>query len=226
MKKRWYFIPTFLFIICFLSAIIIRPSFQHDESKIYDYDFETVNSLNTVSQEFQTKDTQKIAQRLIEESDLIIKGVYDGNRIITGQGFYTPVKVTQVLKGDKKQEGQMINLLEEETIFTFTKYINTGGLAYIPIQKNQEYLLLLKKAKFDSNRQLTSFERSQYYPITQTAAGAYRISGNKQTKVFNWDKKRECLNSLTGYDLPVQDSKELDFYYNIKDNVFQSLHVS
>jgi hypothetical protein len=226
MKKRWYFIPAFLFIICFLSAMIIRPSFQHDESEINNYGFETVNSLSTVSQEFQTKDAQKIAQRLTAGSDLIVKGVYDGNRIITAKGFYTPVKITQVLKGNRTQVGQRINLLEEEEIFTYTKYINTCGRAYIPMQQGQEYLLLLKKVEFDSKRQLTSFEKSQYYPITQTAVGAYRISERKQMRVFDWDKKHESLNSLAGYDLPVQDSKELDFYYNIKDSVFQLLHVS
>ncbi len=226
MKKRWYCIPAALTLVCLILAVTIRSSYQNAGEDIYNYGFETENTFAAVFQEFSVSDVNQIPGKLIENSDLIVKVKYSGNRLVTGEGFYSPVNVEKVYKGNSNFNGKQLYILEDMSTFTYTRYVNTVSKAYLPLQRNNEYVLLLKKVQFDSGRTLNDFESSQYYPITQTAAGAYRLSSQKQTKVFSWDKKPESMNSLIGYDVPVEEKKQLDIYYELKNQVFGLLDIS
>lgn len=227
MKKRWYLVPTVIFIVCLIFARVVRTSYRDaGKADIYNYKFETGNTFNQTYQTLHTNDLNLIPQKLIDGSDIIVKGTYFGDRKVTWHGFYTPVKISKVYKGNSSYLGKQIYVLEDESAFTYTRYINTGSSAYLPLQKGDSYILLLKKVQFDASRKLDKFEESQYYPITHTAAGAYRLSNKKQTKVFCWNKKPESLNSLKGYDLPVEEKKQLDIYYQLKTSVFKKIGIA
>ncbi|WP_444643178.1 hypothetical protein ACRQU7_01420 [Caproiciproducens sp. R1] len=225
MKKRWYCIPAVLALVCLVLAGVVRVSYQNAGESIYNYGFETGNTFDVVFQEFSVTDVNQMPDKLIENSDIIIRAKYSGNRFVTGEGFYSPVTVEEVYKGDSEFNGKQLYILEAVDTYTYTRYVNTISKAYLPLQKNSEYVLLLKKVQFDPERKLTDFENSQYYPITQTAAGAYRLSNQKQTKVFSWAKNPESMNSLAGYDIPVEDKKQLDIYYQLKSGVLGELGI-
>ncbi len=220
--KKLYFIPLLSIFACIVMGIVVRNSYTNDSQKIYNFEYGSCGAWDSVYQQcgkFTSKD-------LIDKSDLIVKAKFNGERLITGNGFYSTVHISKIFKGDNDIKKDII-ITEPVKIIVSTKFINPSYIPMcIPLQKDYEYIFLLKKIDFNEKRQLNDFQKNQYYPITSSPAGYYRLGGQVQTKLFNFSKDKFKLNELNGFDIYANKKEQLDIYYKYKGEVFKELGIN
>lgn len=220
MKLKFYAIPAAIVAVCLVFAVIVRFSYTDGGAKVYDYAYTSDGVLSDMLKGNKITAPDDI----ISQAELIAEAKYTGNRKITGSAFYSQVNVTRVFKGDKTLVGKEICVIEPVSTFTKTKFVNGAGRFLIPLQKGENYLLLLKHKKFDPRRTLDDFQQSQYYPVTQGAFGCYRLFAKNQTELMD-SNKTYTINSLKGFDIFTGDRKTLNTYYKYKSRIFQCLGI-
>lgn len=224
MKKRWYFIPVALLCVCVVLAFAVRTTYTDTSAQSGQFDYMCSTTLQPALDTLKVKKASDMPEKLIQGADLIVQVKFDGDRIFSSNAFFSTVKITRVYKGLQSFQGTDLRIVEAVNYTSFAKSLTVGNSFYIPLQKGDEYLLLLKKVPFQSSRKLTDFQKNQYYPYTQSAFGAFRMAQEKQTKLFSENDKL-TLDTLQGYDVPAGDKKSLDAYYQVKEKVMQLLKI-
>jgi hypothetical protein len=229
--KRWlYLIPLFLIIVCFGISIKTRASYQSGlQERILNYDYQANDKLEDVFNKSNINISAfHSSADLIQQADLIVKCRFSGNRQVTDEAFYTSIFVTDVYKGDKERKGKTLTVIE--TVYIIENYHITPNLFsisnhrfYIPLQNGNDYLLLLKKLPLNEARKPNEFLDSQYYPVSQSAFGVYRMSNIKQTKLVDPEKNHTPFNKLSEFDLFATNQKQLDTYYQYKQQIFKTI---
>lgn len=221
--KKWYWITLSFILICFLTGFITRLSYRDDiQERILTYNYQSNDELDNVfnSQNIQSSDD------IIKQADLIVKCHFSGTRQITDEAFYTPVKVTEVYKGNQELNGRILTVVEAVDIIenydikpNFFLISNKGF--YIPLQANNDYYLFLKKISLNKARKSDEFWDTQYYPVSESAFGVYRVSNTKQIKLFDPQKEHTSFNKLSKFDIYATKQEQLDVYYQYKEQVFE-----
>ncbi|WOC33375.1 MULTISPECIES: hypothetical protein [Caproicibacterium] len=224
MKKKWYLIPAALLLVCVVLAFAVRTTYTDTTAQSGQFAYSCSTSLQPVLDSLKVQKVSDIPENLVQNADAIVRAKFDGDRTFSTNAFFSTVKVTQVYKGSQSLKGTDLRIVEAVDYFSFVKTLNAGDSFYIPLQKGDDYLLILKKVPFQSSRKLTDFQKNQYYPYTQSAFGAFRMAQDKQTKLFGKNDKR-TLDTLQGYDVPASDQKSLDAYYQVKEKVMQLLKI-
>lgn len=227
MKKRYLIISLALIAVCFSAAIITRASYRNDLlERIQNYSYFSNDKLQNVS------DKEKIhsPDDLIRQSDVIVKCRFSGNRRITDEAFYTPVSISDIYKGNTGLKGKTITIVETvETVenekITPKCHLLLSESFYIPLQKKNDYILLLKKLPLNPAEKADAFLDSQYYPVAQSAFGVYRISDMKQTKLIDVEKENIPFHQLSKFDLFATKQNELDTYYRYKQQIFEKIGI-
>ncbi|MCH3972233.1 MAG: hypothetical protein LKE53_05635 [Oscillospiraceae bacterium] len=181
MKIKLYLIPLSILLVAVITAGIVRVSYTDVISKEYQtYQFSSslYDSIETIFKKNKIKDEED----LINQSDLIIKGKFTGERKITTHAFYSTVTAEDVYKGDKSFKGHNIIYTESIEVFNNTKFLNSLSFMCLPLQKGREYILLLKKYPFNKARKLDDIQKKQYYLITNSALGYFPLNNAKQTE--------------------------------------------
>lgn len=221
MKLKFYAIPVAIVAACLVFAVIVRFSYTDVGTKVYDYSYTSGGVLSDMLKESKINAPEDV----INQAELIAEVKYTGNRKITGSAFYSQITVTRVYKGDKTLAGKEICIIEPVSTFTKTKYVNGADRFLIPLQKGENYLLLLKHKQFDPRRKLDDFQKSQYYPVTQGAFGCYPLSSQYQTEIID-NNKTYTINSLKGFDIFTSDRKTRDIYNQYKAQIFKHFSIS
>ena len=224
MKKKWYLIPAALLLVCVVLAFAVRTTYTDTTAQSGQFAYSCSTSLQPVLDSLKVQKVSDIPENLVQNADAIVRAKFDGDRTFSTNAFFSTVKVTQVYKGSQSLKGTDLRIVEAVDYFSFVKTLNAGDSFYIPLQKGDDYLLILKKVPFQSSRKLTDFQKNQYYPYTQSAFGAFRMAQEKQTKLFSENDKL-TLDTLQGYDVPASDQKSLDAYYQVKEKVMQLLKI-
>lgn len=224
MKKRWYFIPVALLLVCVVLAFAVRTTYTDTSAQCGQFDYGCSTTLQPALDTLKVKKASDMPEKLIQGADLIVQAKFDGDRIFSSNAFFSTVKITRIYKGSQSFQGTELRIVETVDYTSFMKFLSAGNGFYIPLQKGDEYLLILKKVPFQSARKLTAFQKNQYYSYTQSAFGAFRMAKEKQTKIFKEDEKL-TLNMLKGYDIPAVDQNTLATYYQVKEKVMQLLKI-
>lgn len=220
MKLKFYSIPAAIIAVCLIFAAVVRFSYTDAGDKIYDYDFVSGGDLAALFKDNQISSPSD----LVKQADIIVKAKCTGERKVTASAFYTTVKVSKVYVGDRTINGTNLCIIEPMAVFADRKFINASKPFLIPLQPGQEYLLLLKHMQFDPQRKLNNFQESQYYPVTESAFGYYRISNKNQKEPMN-ENKTYTINSLKDFDIFTSIQKDLDTYNEYKAQIFSRFGV-
>jgi hypothetical protein len=213
MKEKMYFIPLGLVIFCIIVATVVRFSYTNCGNEIYTYTFAaTIPSTNKIL----SKNNITTVDDLINQSDIIVKCKYSGYRQITSDAFYSEVLISDVYKGDKSLIGKNINIIENVYTFPENRYLNSID-GYIPLQVNVEYLLILKHAQFDKLRHLSDFENKEYYVLTNSPFGSYRVT-QTQSGLVN-SNINMTLKTIKDLDIVTNDKKVLDIYNSYRNGI-------
>lgn len=218
MKLKMYLIPLSFVLACMIFAGITRLTHTDIGNGVYDYPYVADAKLAEVFTENKISSSKDI----IKQADIIVKAKYSGDRVITSDAFYSKITVSHVYQGDKSIENTDIYIIEMAATFQDTKFVNASTTFLIPLQVGDEYILLLRHKKFDSDRNLNEFQRVQYYPVTGGAFGCYRISDKQQTEIMSV-RKKYTLNSLKGMDIFTTDQGVLDTYLQYKKEIFKTI---
>lgn len=228
MKLKWHLIPLAILLVAVITAGVVRGSYTDVISKEYQtYQFSS--SLNDSIETIFKKNKIKDEEDLINQSDLIIKGKFTGERKITTQAFYSTVTAEDVYKGDKSFKGQNIIYTETIAVFKETKFLNGSSGMCLPLQKDREYILLLKKFPFNKARKLDSIQKKVYYLITNTSVGCFPLGNAKQTRFFKYEdelSQKTTLGTMKGLDIYASSKSQLDEYYEVKSKVFPLFKIS
>lgn len=223
MKKRYYLIPVGLVAVLLIFAVIVRLGFTDSQNTIGSYPIYCINDnfCNDV------KDADKEAKSQLEKSELVIQGHFTGKRTVTHSAFYSTVKVDKVLKGDESLVGQEICFINLVSILDKDKYVQTSTI--LPLYKNNTYIMMLNKMKFNPKRHIKDWQKNQYYAVNDSAESVLRLSTQKQTVIFgNGDltkgQAKYTVDSAKMLEMPAKDKKQLDLYYNIKTSILQRLN--
>ena len=221
MKAGWYCIPLAAILACGALALGVRftantqssGNLQSCELSLTG-SFDATNSLQG--------DGPSSAEQLAQQSSLIIRAHFEGERIVTGTGLYSMVTVEEVYKGEKALKGQTLCIVEELKVFP--GFINLMERMNLPMQENNDYLLFLNPVEFDKRRNLTELQKREYCPVTRSSLSVFRITAQKQTKLFVEDDK-VTLEQMRGLDLPATKQSDLDKYYSFRDKLFEMYQI-
>lgn len=230
MKKRWYGIPAVLVVFLLIFAVVIRMGYTDSEGTIGNYYF------NAVNEQFgeDIKDAGQRAESLLSEAELVVRVHPTGERTVASREFYTTIQVDQVYKGDVNLRGKSLYFINELAVQdTVDTPVIVSMNCALPMQKDAPYILLLKKMRFHPQRKVQDWQKNQYYAVTNSVESIFRISNQKQTKVFPDFENQESgkllytLDDMKTYDCPAKDEKQLKLFYALRDSVFQKigLHV-
>ena len=228
MKLKWHLVPLAILLVAVITAGVVRSSYTDVISKEYQtYQFSSslYDSIKAIFKKNKIKDEED----LINQSDLIIKGKFTGERKITEQVFYSTVTAEDVYKGDESLKGQEIIYTESISTFKERKFLNSASYMCLPLQKDREYILLLKKYPFNKARKLDDIQKKQYYLITNTSVGCLPLDNPKQTKFFKYEdelSQKTTLDTMKGLDIYASSKSQLDEYYNLKNKVLSLLKIS
>lgn len=226
MKKIFYLIPLFIIISALITAVVVRGSYVDSGNKIYDYVYSAPQTVDE-KDDLLSDNNYSSYSDIIKNADVIIKCEVQTDRIITDKAFITPVKVLTVYKGNSQLVNQKLQIIENVTIqyFSSNKKWITSYYGYIPLHSNQQYILCLNKKKWNSNKMISSFENSQYYITTASAFGVFRTSNDKQTKLIDYTKYDETINTLKKIDVFTDSKNILYQYYQLKNELFKKYDI-
>ena len=222
MKKKWYLLPLFCVIACFIFAAIVRVSYPKNllnRAQTYTYN---ANAEDTTS--FLEGKGFRTGADLVSGSDIIVQGKWSGERKATNDALYTPVNVEKVNKGSASLVGKTILVVQQMNVIENNEqafYYDAAQNAMIPLQKDVKYLLLLKHVPSDASKTVDSM---QYYPVSESAFGIYRLSNKKQPRILKSTEEIIHFNELQNFDLYTSKQAQLDKYYTYKADVFAATH--
>jgi hypothetical protein len=226
MKRRWYIIPIAILLVCVVCAFAVRTTYTDTTGDLSDFQYSAGADLTQALDTLGEKDAAKVPQKLADGADLIVQAKFGGDRSVTPNAAFAAVQITQVYKGSANMCGKQIYVLEDMVVHPEPEFHNimTAG-CYIPLQMDDTYLLYLKRVQFQPARKQTEFQKSQYYPYTQSALGAFRITNTKQTKLFSSTGHYQ-LKDYSGCDLPAGKLETIDFYNKVRAQVFAQWKIS
>lgn len=207
MKLKFYVIPAAVAAACLVFAAVVRFSYSDAGAKIYDYNYAAGGELTDVLK----KNGVAAPEDVINQADLIVEAKYSGNRKVTKNAFFSEVDVGHVYKGDGTLAGKEICVIESMWTFTKTHFLNAGGTFSIPLRTGESTLLLLKHKQFDPERKLDAFQKSQYYPVTKSVFGCYRLSPGGRTELVD-ENKAYTVHSLKDFNIFTGDPQTLETY--------------
>lgn len=224
MKRRWYFLPLAILLVCVVAAFAVRGTYTDISGDIdsctYAASYDFTKAVETLGE----SDFSKVPQALYDGTDIVVEGTCTG-RSITPNAWFESFSVEKVHKGDASLSGQTLQILEELTLFVNVKNINTMMSAYLPLQEGERYLLLLKKVEFLPERHLTAFQESQYYPYTESALAALHITPERQEKTFDISARWK-LGDFAGCDVPAGNATVLEQYEGVRSALFSMCGVT
>lgn len=183
MNKKFYLIPLFFVVAVFAAALIVRASYTNNAADFYNYPYSSVYFANESKQNLLKDYGYKSFSDIIDKSELIVKCKMQPGRIITVGEFYTPVKVLDVYKGNKKLRGRQLQIIEYITKQVMYNELN-ADYGYVPLYAGNDYILCLTKRKWSRDKILSGYENSEYYVTTLSAFGMFRTVNKKQTRLF------------------------------------------
>lgn len=227
MNKKFYLIPLIIIISAFITAVVVHGSYVNSGNIIYNYIYSAPQTDDS-KDDLLAENNYSSYSDILNDSDAIIKCEVLDDRIITDKAFITPVKVLNVYKGNSELTNKTIQILEDVSIQTFSsdKIMITSFHGYIPLNSKKQYILCINKKKWNSNKNVSSFENSQYYINTASAFGMFQISNNKQTKLIDYTKYSETINSLKNIDVFTDSQNFLDLYYKLKNELFKKYEIT
>lgn len=222
MKRKYYLIPLFFVVSCFVVAGIVRFSYRNNlMNQIQNYTYMAGNDSLNFLDDYGFKSSKDI----MDGSDLIIQGICSGKQQVTDDALYTQIKIEKVYKGDSSFLGRTITVVQEMTVIQNDQaatYINAGLNCMIPIQEKSEYLLLLKHIPQDSAKKV---DLQQYYITTRSAFGMYKYSSQRQNNVVDAENHPLKMNELRDIDIYAITKQQLDRYYEYKAKIFQEFKL-
>lgn len=226
MKRRWYIIPIAILLVCVVCAFAVRTTYTDTTGDLSGFQYSAGADLTQALDTLGEKDAAKVPQKLADGADLIVRAKFSGDRSVTPNAAFAAVQVEQVYKGDASIQGKQIRILEDMVVHPEPEFHNIMAAdCYIPLQTGDTYLLYLKRVQFQPSRKQTEFQKSQYYPYTQSALGAFRITDTKQTKLFSATGQYK-LEDFSGCDLPAEKQETIDFYNQVRAQVFAQWKIS
>lgn len=222
MKRKYYLIPLFFVVACFVVAGIVRFSYTNNLiNQIQNCTYMSGNDSLSFLDNYGFKSSKDI----INGSDLVVQGVCSGKQQVTDDALYTPMKIEKVYKGDSSFLGRTITAVQEMAVVQNAQAatnLNLGLNCMVPIQEKTEYLLLLKHLPQDSAKKVDS---QQYYITTRSAFGMYKYSGQRQNNVVNAENNPLKFNELQDIDIYAITKQQLDLYYQYKAEIFQEFKL-
>lgn len=226
MNKKFYLIPLIIVIAVFMTAEVVRNSYIDSGDKIYDYIYSAPQT-DDAKDDFLKENNFSSYSDILKAADIIVKCKVQPGRVITDKAFFTPIKVLTVYSGNKNLSGQQIQVIENVSISAFSsnkKWV-TSFNGYIPLQKNEEYVICLTKKKWNPVKKLSDYENSQYYVTTNSAFGMFRISNNKQTRMLDYTLYNATINNTKGIDVFTNSKNSLNQYYKLKEDLFKKFYI-
>lgn len=238
MKARWYAVPFVGILVCMVASLIVRGSYFDVTDSVGGIAF-SLRGMGSFQQndEWRQKMNQPIydVDYAIVQAKLVVCAQFSGDRFVYQNGFYSHVTVKEVYRGDEKWLGEQICVMERMEISIpspqYTTYIPSicplEG-PYLPLQKGDNYILLLAPYPYHEARVLTQEEQRRFYPVTCNAMSVFRLSAKRQTRVFEeYDNTVSSppLSTFDGVDLCAATQEDLIRYYDAKDKVCQTFDI-
>lgn len=216
-KKYLVLIPIFLGIII---ALFVRSSFDPIPPNIDNFEYIGGDSFPQYLEQ-----PLPSPEEILSSSELIVSGIFTGNRHITKDALYSEIIVTHTYKGTGASVNETLYVIESIYTFSKEKSLNPLGGLKIPLKKDSEYVFFLAKRSFNENRVLNDMENKMYYPITESSLGYYLLTDKIQTKLIV-PNQPHTLNELNDMEVFVFFDNKLSLYLKYKSYLFSSLKIA
>lgn len=208
-----------LFVSYITRASIIENTYERvsENSKRYNY-----SKFTTTNYNFNKEFTNKIN----EESHLIVKGEYTGNRKILYSCVVSEIKLEEVLKGNTSEK--FIYVYEPISFYMYTNREEYEGSAtsfdgYGLMNEGKKMLLFLKENKPLESIKLDYFDNKVVYKLMTNIGSKIPIEDeDNKVSIVNLDKSEpENFSNLIEYEYIFQNQDILKGYMDIREELLK-----
>lgn len=153
----------------------------------------------------------------LSQVDFVAKVKFTGERENRYYSALSTVAVIKVYRGDEKYEGNKIKIYEQFAFDNNRCILYTG---FLPMQKNEEYYVFLKKRDYIETYQKTL--ASDEFSIYCRNFGCFRTQ-NKPLPIINKDK--ENLKDVREYDFLYHSTEDFNQCMDMKNMVMQYFDI-
>ena len=241
MKLRyWVIIWSAIAAACFAAVIITKTSYTSlsPQSKevtksMYGYWLDLLPVNNT---DYST---------LAKNAELVVKGRFDGKRILANEACLSEVKISKVFKGDDSFSGKSFEIYEPIHVQRdkntgnpgyndyqkMVKHFNWQGKkwivmsnssgndcfsGYTPMNSECEYLLFLKRQESFSDK------KSGYFAQIESPYSKIMIT-NSDASAYKKPEEYISFDEASKYEILLNHDKKIKKYFDSKINILKSL---
>ncbi len=200
-------------LIALVTAIIVRTSII-DISDVKAADLEKFRVMNGGS----IREINLSLSDLINDSDVIVRGLALNERMYLHEATLTAFKVNTVYKGSQDIVGTNIYIFEPSSFNFEYKFFRVYD-GYSLMKDGNEYILFLKKWRYTEYLDYNPYYKNKdiYILAHNSGIDKYNVNANSFSEIMSKDKK--YYGQISQYDFYVYDKNEMDKYIKIKNEV-------
>ncbi|MDR0499997.1 MAG: hypothetical protein LBG97_01945 [Coriobacteriales bacterium] len=252
----WYCVWVALLCVCVVFGVLTRCSYSDaalDYKNLLDmrYQYMAVQNLNVQENtDFNSPlDLNADVTDIIEQSPIIVKCEFDGDRKYLYQAFLSQVRVTQVLKGDSSLNGKTIPVFEPVKItksmdpngtessvtndngtgfvgIDYHKYMMPSGMyncGYTMLKAGDSYLLFLSAKEYHPAEDRTG--KATEYVFVEHPYAKLNLSTTVGAKDYVLPKSPYMtLAQSLEYEIVLSNLSDADTYFSKKDKILLTLN--
>ncbi|KGG80543.1 hypothetical protein Y919_05775 [Caloranaerobacter azorensis H53214] len=213
MNKKCVWIMVISILIALVTAIIVRTSII-DISDVKAADLEKFRVMNGGS----IREINLSLSDLINDSDVIVRGLALNERMYLHEATLTAFKVNTVYKGSQDIVGTNIYIFEPSSFNFEYKFFRVYD-GYSLMKDGNEYILFLKKWRYTEYLDYNPYYKNKdiYILAHNSGIDKYNVNANSFSEIMSKDKK--YYGQISQYDFYVYDKNEMDKYIKIKNEV-------
>lgn len=221
MNKKWFVV---IFIILALVDVVVgfsvRKKYVDIQPRSLSEKVEDESVFVLVTSSFKGINNEKFSlEKIIKDSDVIVKGTALRDRIYADQTILTAFNVTKVYKGDITNSKIYVF---EPSYFLLNKRDKSfrAWWGYNLMKPGHEYILFLKKWKYTNFVRYNPYYRGKdiYIFTHNSAIDKFELNKSSVTKVINPEDSVK-YGQVKDYEVFVYNKDELTEYYQLKEKV-------
>ncbi|BCS81817.1 hypothetical protein [Anaerocellum diazotrophicum] len=220
MNRKWFVVIFVILALDMVVGFLVKKSFINIETQTISENIkDQCVFLNGGSFKGCNNENFSLLEKIIRDSEVIVKGTALSDRIYVKGSILTAFNVIKIYKGGIKNSKIYIF---EPSYFNLGKYNNFFAYyGYNLMKPGHKYILFLKKWKYTNFVRYNPYYRGkEIYIFTHNSAiDKFEINKSNITKVINFEDDIIRYGQVKDYEVFVYNKNELTEYYQLKENV-------
>ncbi|MEN0647740.1 hypothetical protein NSQ82_01575 [Caldifermentibacillus hisashii] len=217
--KLIYLTCAFLIMGTFILGILTKKSFKENTLDLNSKEYYSANVSLQEDEESSFKyfnNNIKNLDELVNNSDLIVIGSVDKERLLYNSAIKTKFIISDVIRNNSEVTNLPNKIfIFEPSYFNFDTYFIKDG--YNIMQNNAEYIVFLKHLEKPTGYEYKNDEMITFIPVS-TYYGKFELKNVETTKVIS-SSQTLTYQDIKSQSIVTENQKIIDTYNNIKSEL-------